>query len=57
MNEFWGDVTYNVTGYTVGDGSYYAKAILFKADNELKITGNEAHVIKSRTKRYFRTQM
>ena len=47
MNEFWGDVTYNVTGYTVGDGSYYAKAILFKADNELKITGNEAHVIKS----------
>lgn len=50
MNEFWSNVTYRVTGYTVGDGSHYAKAILFKEDNDLKITGNEAHVIKAITK-------
>ena len=50
MAEFLSDVTYNVTGYTVGDGSYYAKAIHFKEDRDLKVVGNEAHVIKSISK-------
>lgn len=50
MAEFLSDVTYTVTGYTVGDGSYYAKAVHFKEDRDLKVVGNEAHVIKSITK-------
>ena len=50
MAEFLSDVTYNVTGYTVGDGSYYAKAVHFKEDRDLKVVGNEAHVIKSISK-------
>lgn len=50
MAEFLSDVTYNVTGYTVGDGSYYAKAVHFKEERDLKVVGNEAHVVKSISK-------
>ena len=50
MAEFLSDVTYTVTGYTVGDGSYYAKAVHFKEDRDLKVVGNEAHVVKSISK-------
>ena len=47
-SEFVSDVGYFVTGYTIGDGQYFAKAILVKkAPRKLVITGNEFLVVKS----------
>lgn len=47
LSEFTVDVKYNVSGYTVGDGAYYAKAVVYKASEDVKVTGNEAHVVKN----------
>lgn len=50
MNEFQSDVKYTIAGYTVGDDSYYAKAIVLKTDDKVIVTGKEAFVVKSVTK-------